>query len=293
MKRFLLCLIFVVWGITLPVTSSAKIKVLTTFSVLEDFATQIGKDRIEVSSIVPPDADPHVYEPTPSDVKRITEADLILMNGLGFESWFERLLKAAPPKGKVIICTDHVHPRLVFEGTIIKDPHAWHSIPNAKIYIRNITDAFKSVDSKNADYYEKNAQDYLDQLTQLDEKIRRDLDKIPPQKRKIITAHDAFGYLGHSYGIQFLSPQGISTESEAKIQNVIGLIKQIREQNIKTVFIENISDSKVIRQISQETGATIGGSLYSDALSDTKGKAPTYVAMITYNMELLLNAMRE
>lgn len=293
MKRFLLCLIFVVWGITLPVTSSAKIKVLTTFSVLEDFATQIGKDRIEVTSIVPRDADPHVYEPTPSDVKRITEADLILMNGLGFESWFERLLKAARPKGKVVICTDHVHPRLVFEGTIIKDPHAWHSIPNAKIYIRNITDAFKSVDSKNADYYEKNAQDYLNQLTQLDEKIRRDLDKIPPQKRKIITAHDAFGYLGHSYGIQFLSPQGISTESEAKIQNVIGLIKQIREQNIKTVFIENISDSKVIRQISQETGATIGGSLYSDALSDTNGKAPTYVAMITYNMELLLNAMRE
>lgn len=276
-----------------PSAHAAKIKIVTTFSILEDFARHVGKDYVETDSLVPREADPHIYEPTPSDVKKITGADLILMNGLGFESWFERLIKASQYKGQLVVCTDHIHPRLVFEGTVIKDPHAWHSLPNAKIYIRNIAEALKKIDPKNADHYEKNALEYLSRLTQLDEKIRRSLDSVPPQKRKIITAHDAFGYLGHSYGIQFLSPQGISTESEAKIHSVISLIKQIKEQNIKTIFIENISDCKIIKQISEETKVKIGGSLYSDALSGPEGKASTYIDMVTYNMELLLNAMRE
>lgn len=273
--------------------SLPKVKVVASFTVLQDFVQEIGKDRVEVDTLVPRNGDPHVYEPRPSDVKKIAQAELVLINGLGFEGWLERLIKSTEYKGLLVTCTEYIHPRLVFEGTVIKDPHAWHSIPNAKIYVRNIADGLKKADPTHAAYYEKNTLDYLKKLTDLDEKIRRTLDQIPPHKRKIITAHDAFGYLGHTYGIQFLSPQGISTESEAKIQSVITLIKQIKEHGIQTLFIENISDSKVIQQISKETQAKIGGTLYSDALSEENGKAPTYIAMITYNMELLLNAMRE
>ena len=248
---------------------------------------------MQVDTLVPSNGDPHVYEPRPSDVRKISEASLILMNGLGFEGWFERLIKSAQYNGKVVVCTEYIHPRLVFEGTIIKDPHAWHSIPNAKIYVRNIADALKKIDPIHASYYEKNTINYLRELTTLDEKVRRTLDQIPPQKRKVITAHDAFGYLGHTYGIQFLSPQGISTESEAKMQSIINLIKQIKEQKIQTIFVENISDPKMIQQISRETNAKIGGTLYSDALSEEDGDAPTYIAMMNHNTELLLNAMRE
>jgi zinc/manganese transport system substrate-binding protein len=293
MIKFLFVILSAVWSICVHSSSPSKVKILATFSVLQNLAQEIGKDRVEVGTLVPRNGDPHVYEPTPSDVKKISEADLILVNGLGFEGWLERLIKAAQYKGKLVVCTEYIHPRLVFEGTLIKDPHAWHSIPNAKIYVRNIADALKKADPAHAIYYEKNTLAYLKELTALDEKIRRKLDKIPPKKRKIITAHDAFGYLGHAYGIQFLSPQGISTESEAKIQSVIALIKQIKEQNIRTLFIENISDSKMIQQISQETEAKIGGILYSDALSEAHGKAPTYLAMMAYNTEMLLDAMRE
>ena len=292
MIKFLL-LSFIFLNSLAMADTSPKVKVVASFTVLKDLVQEIGKDRVETDTLVPRNGDPHVYEPRPSDVKKISQADLVVINGLGFEGWLERLIKAAQYKGKLITCTEHVHPRLVFEGTLIKDPHAWHSIPNAKIYVRNIADALKSVDPDHADYYEKNTLEYLKKLTELDEKIRRTLDQIPPNKRKVITAHDAFGYLGHTYGIQFLSPQGISTESEAKIQSVISLIKQIKEQKIQTLFIENISDSKVMKQISQETKAKIGGTLYSDALSEEKGQAPNYIAMITHNMELLINAMRE
>ncbi|MFN7662737.1 MAG: metal ABC transporter solute-binding protein, Zn/Mn family [Alphaproteobacteria bacterium] len=273
--------------------ANQKIKIVATFSILQDFAKQIGQDHVEVSTLVPPNGDPHVYEPTPSDVRKLSEANLVLVNGLGFEGWIKRLVKSSSYKGNMVVCTDHIHPRLVFEGTIIKDPHAWHSIPNAKIYIRNITDALKKIDPAYAESYEKNAASYLQKLTDLDEKMRRNIDQIPPAQRKIITAHDAFGYLGHAYGIQFLSPQGISTESEAKMQSVIALIKQIKKEKIKTIFIENISDPKMIYQISRETNAKIGGTLYSDALSDPKGNAATYIDMMTYNLELLINAMRE
>lgn len=270
-----------------------KIKILTTFSILKDFAQQIGKDRVTVDTLVPPNGDPHVYEPKPSDVKKITSANLILMNGLGFEGWMERLIAAAQHEGISTVCTEHIHPRLVLEDTLVRDPHAWHSVSNAKIYIRNIANALIKIDPKNESYYEENTRKYLEELTNLDESIRRSVDKVDLQKRKIITAHDAFGYFGNSYGIQFLSPQGVSTESEPSIRSIIGLIKQIKKLGIKTIFVENISDQKIIHQISRETNAKIGGTLYSDGLSEDEGVASTYIKMIRHNFDLLLTAMRE
>ncbi|MDC0348934.1 metal ABC transporter substrate-binding protein [Alphaproteobacteria bacterium] len=293
MKKNILLFFFLFGTIVSQASTLPKIKILTTFSVLKDFAQQVGKDRVIVDTLVPPNGDPHVYEPKPSDVKKITSADLIFMNGLGFEGWMERLISAAQYKESSIICTAYIHPRLVLEDTVVKDPHAWHSVSNAKIYIRNIANALIKIDPQNASYYEKNTQTYLQDLTSLDEHIRRSVDKIDLEKRKIITAHDAFGYFGNSYGIQFLSPQGVSTESEPSIRSVISLIEQIKKLGIKTIFIENISNPKIIHQISRETNAKIGGTLYSDGLSESGGVASTYIKMIRHNFNLLLTAMKE
>lgn len=274
-----------------PTLVLSKIQAVTTFTVLEDFVKRVGGDKIEITNLVPSDSDPHIYEPTPQDVKKISKADLIFINGLGFEGWIKRLIKGAGAKGEMVVCTQYIHPRLVFEDTLVRDPHAWHSIPHAKIYIRNIANALKKTDPKNADFYEKNTRTYLQELTLLDEYIRRKIDNVPPSKRKIITAHDAFGYFGNSYGIQMFAPQGISTESESKVHSIIDLIKQIKREKITTIFVEKISDPKIVQQIGRETGAKIGGELYADGLSDKDGQAPNYIEMIKYNFHLILSAM--
>ncbi len=288
MKKFVLFFFFLISAWAEP-----KLKVVTTFSILADLVEQVGGDRVEVVSLVGEDQDPHMYEPKPSDIKKITDADLVFINGLGFEGWLHRLIKSSNYKGDLIIVSDAVHPRLVFEGTLIRDPHAWHSIPNAKIYVTNILEALKKRDPASKNYYEARAQAYTGTLTNLDHTIREEIDKIPPQRRKIITAHDAFGYFGNTYGVEFLAPKGISTETEAKVQNVVDLIKKIRKYKIKTVFIENIADPKLLRQIAKEGGATLGGTLYSDALSSKEGPAGTYLKMMNYNFGLLLKAMKQ
>ena len=274
-----------------PTLVLSKIQAVTTFTVLEDFVKRIGGDKIEITNLVPSDSDPHIYEPTPQDVKKISKANLIFINGLGFEGWIKRLIKGAGAKGEMVVCTQYIHPRLVFEDTLVRDPHAWHSIPHAKIYIRNIANALKKADPKNGDFYEKNTRAYLQELTLLDEYIRRKIDNVPPSKRKIITAHDAFGYFGNSYGIQMFAPQGISTESESKVHSIIDLIKQIKREKITTIFVEKISDPKIVQQIGRETGAKIGGELYADGLSDKDGQAPNYIEMIKYNFHLILSAI--
>lgn len=289
---FLICCCLF-WHIPNIQAEKLPIKVVATFSILADLVQEVGGERIHIDCIVGANSDPHIYEPKPSDLKKLENAHAIFINGLGFEGWLERLLETAEYKGKVVVATDHIHPRLVFEGTMVQDPHAWHSIPNAKIYVINIRDKLIEIDPDGRVYYKKNAENLLKKLTDLDVEIRQKIDVIAPTKRKVITAHDAFGYFGNAYGIQFMAPQGISTESEARVQNVVHLINQIKDLNVKTIFIENISDPKLIEQISKETGAKIGGILYSDALSDPKGPAGNYSDMMRYNVDLLLQSMRE
>ncbi len=272
--------------------ANPPLKVVATFSILADLVKEVGGERVQVDTIVGEDSDPHTYEPRPSDIKKLSQAQAIFINGLGFEGWLERLLKSADYKGKVVVVTDHIHPRLVFEDTLLQDPHAWHSIPNVKIYIMNIRDKLSEIDPSSREYYAKRFDAFYKKLTALDIKIRQQIDKIPPARRKVITAHDAFGYFGNAYGVQFMAPQGISTEAEPRVQNLIRLIKQIKELDVKIIFVENISNPKLINQLSKETGAKIGGVLYSDALSDKKGPASTYLKMMDYNVALLTDAMQ-
>lgn len=293
MKRILikwifLCMVGNVWAD--PTTP--PLRVVASFSILADLAREVGGDKVEVVSLVPINADPHVYEPLPSDIKKLNMADVVFVNGLGFEGWLQRLIKAAGFKGDVTVVSDHIHPRLVFERTLIRDPHAWHSVPNAKIYVTNIRDAFIQKAPQWRDYFTQRAAVYLERLSALDGRIRRQIDEVPPPRRKIITAHDAFGYFGNTYGVQFLAPKGISTDAEAKVKNIVTLIEQIKKHNIKILFIENIADPKIIQQLSRETGATIGGTLYSDALSTPDGPASTYIRMIEYNIDLLIKGMK-
>ncbi len=270
-----------------------SIKAVASFSILGDIVKNIGQDKVNVKSIVGPNGDAHVYEPRPDDIKLISEADIVFINGMGFEGWLNRLINSSGFKGPIIISTTNIHPRLVFEEKLIEDPHAWHSISNIKIYIYNITKALKDRDPENADYYENNAQSYIEKLNDLDAEIREAVDKIPPPKRKVITAHDAFGYFGNTYGIQFLAPIGTSTCCEAKVKDIISLIKQIKESGVKTIFVENITNPRVIKQIARETGAKIGGELYSDALSESDGPAASYINMVRHNFSLLIESMNE
>lgn len=292
MKKLILSLII---GILLspPLSDAKPLSVVTSFSILKDFVQQIGKEKVNVQSIVGPNGDAHVYEPTPLDVKTIAQADLVFINGLGFEGWIERLVQASGFKGPFIVVAKKIHPRLVFEGRLVKDPHAWHSVQNAIVYVYAVLEALAEKDPENQSFYKKNAEIYIQKLIALDSHIRKDFALIPPKNRKIITAHDAFGYYGNAYGIEFLSPIGTNTEAEPCAKDMVKLIESIRQLGVKTIFIENIANPKLIEQIANETGAKIGDVIYSDALSEPDERAPTYMDMIRHNTALFLKAIKE
>ena len=294
MKYFVAFLLF-----SINLMASSPLKVVASFSILGDLIKQVGKEKVQVQTIVGPNADAHVYEPTPQDLKDVAGADLVFTNGLGFEGWINRLIKASGFKGPIIVASTHVHAHAVFDGhqaccgSMPRDPHAWHNIQNAIIYVRNIRDALVANDPQNICFYRSNAEAYIKRLRALDAQLRKKLKNIPPHKRKIITAHDGFGYFGQSYDIEFLAPMGTTTESEPRAQDVANLIDKIKAHKVKTIFVENITNPRLIEQIARETGARVGGILYSDALSEGNGPAATYDSMIKHNFGLFLEAMKE
>ncbi|WP_036263359.1 metal ABC transporter substrate-binding protein [Methylocapsa aurea] len=269
-----------------------RLPVVATFSILADLARNVGGERIEVSALVGPNGDAHVYQPTPADGKSLGAARLILANGLGLEGWIDRLIKASGAEAPVIVATKGVSPREMEEkGHIGEDPHAWQSVANAKIYVGNVRDGLIAVDPEGAAGYRANAEAYLAKLDVLETEIAAAIAKIPPDRRKIITTHDAFGYFGAAYGVQFVAPQGVSTETEASARDVAKIIRQIKAEKIPAVFLENISDPRVGRRIAEESGAKIGGALFSDALSPPDGLAPTYIDMMRNNVRELCAAL--
>lgn len=272
-----------------------KVKVLATFSILADLARNVGGDRVEVTALVGPNSDAHVYAPAPADAKKVADARIVVTNGLGFEGWMSRLVKASGTRAVPVVATKGIQPRKQAGGHghshDTADPHAWQSVANAKIYVGNIRDALIAADPAGTSAYEANATAYLAQLDALDREVKAAVAAIPADRRKIITSHDAFGYFKQAYGVDFIAPQGVSTESEASARDVARIITQIKRQKIPAVFLENISDPRLIKQIGDETGARIGGTLYSDALTDEKGPAPTYIDMMRHNIRTLSAAL--
>jgi len=278
---------------------SEKIQVVASFSILADMVYQIGGDSIDLTTLVDIEGDAHVYRARPIDAKKISNADLLVVNGLGFEGWIERLEHSSGFAGRKVVATqnidvihgseDHDHDHGHNDGD--DDPHAWHSIKNAQQYVRNIAKALIEVDPENSDFYEQNLLAYLSELEALDQELRIAVNQVPQHLRRVITSHDAFGYLAETYGFQFLSPQGISTESEASAKDVAVLIRQIRSEGIKAIFIENISDDRLMEQIARETSISIGGTLYSGALSSADKPASTYIDLMRHNVMVLLSAL--
>jgi zinc/manganese transport system substrate-binding protein len=269
-----------------------KLPVVATFSVLADFARNVGGERIEVAALVGPNGDTHVYQPKPADAKELGAARLILVNGFGLEGWIDRLIKASGAKAPVVVATKGIKPQQMREeGHVELDPHAWQSIADAKIYVANIRDGLIAADPEGASAYRANANNYLGKLDALEKEVTAEIAKIPPGRRQIITTHDAFGYFGTAYGFRFIAPEGVSTETEASARDVAKIIRQIKAQKIPAVFLENVTDPRLARNIAAESGATIGGTLYSDALSPPNGPASTYIDMMRNNVRELSAAL--
>ena len=288
MRRWFLLIALAFIAAVGPARAELRLNVVASFSILGDFVGNVGGDRVSVTTLVGADSDAHVYVPTPADAKRIADAKLVLVNGLGFEGWLPRLVKSAGSKAAIVTATSGIAPlKLGSEA----DPHAWQSVANAKIYVANIRDALAAASPADAELFRSNAEAYLAKLDALDREVREAVAQIPDGRRKVISTHRAFGYFAAAYGVEFIAPVGVSTESEASARDLARIITQIRTAKIPAVFLENISDPRLIRRISAETGARVGGTLYSDSLTAEKGDSPTYIAMVRHNIKALTSAL--
>jgi zinc/manganese transport system substrate-binding protein len=282
--------------VVLPLTARAevpeKLRVIASFSILADFVSEVGGEKVDVRMLVRANGDVHVYQPSPSDAQALTRAQLIVVNGLGLEGWMSRLISASAAKAPVVVATLGVTPREGEEdGKRGIDPHAWQSIANAKIYVANIRDGLSAVDPADADYFKTRTEKYLARLDRTDTRVRAAIAEIPERNRRIVTTHDAFGYFGAAYGFEFIAPQGVSTEAEPSARDIARLIAQIRKEKVPAVFLENVSDPRLMKRVSEESGARIGGDLFSDSLSPGDGPAPTYIDMMNHNMDELKKAL--
>jgi zinc/manganese transport system substrate-binding protein len=271
-----------------PANAQNRLNVVASFSILGDLVRNVGGDRVSVTTLVGPDSDPHVYEPTPSDAKKIADAKLVFVNGFGLEGWLPRLVQSAGGRASIVTVTTGLAPLKLGSDA---DPHAWQSPLNAKTYVDNIREALIAADPADAQVFRDNASAYLVKLDALDRHVRDAIAQIPDGRRKVISTHRAFGYFAGAYGVEFIAPVGVSTESEASARDIAGIITQIRAAKIPAVFLENISDPRLIRRISAETGARVGGTLYSDSLTAEKGDSPTYIDMVRHNIKTLTSAL--
>ncbi|MGL5361622.1 MAG: metal ABC transporter substrate-binding protein [Bosea sp. (in: a-proteobacteria)] len=306
-RRALLCASMLL-VLPTPLLAQEKLSVVASFSILGDFVREVGGERIDLTTLVGADSDAHVYSPTPADAKAMAGARLVITNGLKFEGWMDRLIKSSASKAPVAEATKgiailkvpgghshgHDHGKKDKHGhdhSGQADPHAWQSVRNAKLYVANIRDALVAADPAGKASFEANATAYLAKLEALDGEVKAAVARIPAASRRLITSHDAFAHFARDYGIAFLAPRGISTESEASAKDVARLIKQAKDQKVGAVFLENITNPRLIEQIAKESGARVGGRLYSDALSAPSGPAGTYIQMIQHNIRAIEKAL--
>ncbi|WP_010683851.1 metal ABC transporter substrate-binding protein [Methylobacterium mesophilicum] len=306
--------ILLLWlGLAGPTRAAAEgmpVRAVASFSILADLVRQVGGVHVTVATLVGPDSDAHGFSPSPADARKLAEADIVFVNGLGLEGWLDRLIRASGTRAPVVTVSvgvkpipaegehapgdpgraDHDHAGHD-HGDHAVDPHAWQNVANVRTYVADIRDGLAKVDSAHADAYREAATRYLAELDALERDIRTAITAIPPERRRIITTHDAFGYYAAAYGLRFLAPKGVSTDSEASPRDVAAIIRQIRRDRVPAVFLENISDPRQMEQIARESGARIGGKVFSDALSGPDGPAPTYLEMMRTNLRAFATAL--
>ena len=282
---------FLAFGVAAP-ASAETLNVVASFTVLADLVKHVGGDHVKVSSLVGPNGDPHEFEPSPADAKTLNAAKVVFVSGEGLEGWMDRLISASGYKGTPVIASEGINTRtMVDDGKTVTDPHVWNSPVNVKIWVANIEKALSSADPADAADFRANAERYTKILTELDAYAHSKFDKIPDDRRKVLTSHDAFGYFGREYKVSFLSPLGVSTETEASAAEVAKLIEQIKTEHVKTYFFENSNDPRLVGQVAKATGAEPGGELYVESLSKADGPASTYERMFRYNVDQLVAAM--
>lgn len=277
---------------TMAAASAKTIDVVASFTVLADVVKNVGGEHVNVKSLVPPNGDPHEFEPSPEDAKSVKAAAVTFISGDGLENWFQRLAKAAGATEKPVVVSAGIKTRSLEEdGKKVTDPHVWNSVPNVLIWVANIEKALAKADPEDAAAFKANAERYTKELKELDASIRSRVGAVPKDKRKVLTSHDAFGYYGAEYGVTFLSPLGVSTETEASAADVAKLIDQIKKEHIKVYFIESSNDPRLVEQVAKATGAQAGGELYPEALSAADGPVPTYVKLMQYNTDKIVSAI--
>lgn len=276
-----------------PLAMAKTVDAVASFSILGDIVQEVGGEHVKVTTLVGPDGDPHSFEPSPKDSKAINASDVVFVSGLGLEGWIDRLVKASGYKGHLVTASEGVNSRKMEEdGKQITDPHAWNSMANGVIYATNVMNALIKADPEDADYFRQRGTAYIEQLQKLDAWAKTEFTGIPQLKRKVLTSHDAFGYFGQEYNVSFMAPVGFSTEAEASASGVASLIKQIKEEKVKTYFIENQTDPRLVKQIAAASGAQPGGELYPEALSGPQGPATTYVKAFKHNVETIVASMK-
>lgn len=319
-RGILVALMMPMLALTAPLTARASqtqspLKVVATFSILADMVKQVGGDEVSVVSLVGPDADAHVFNPSPTDAKALAQADVVVMNGLGFEGWIERLIKSSGFKGQLVVASkgikpleleaephdqakekqaaqskhthDHHHDH---EG---QDPHAWQNLRNGMIYAKNIQQALVKARPQSQAVIDAQAKTYIDQMSELDQQAKAKLRQIPPDDRRILSSHDAFEYFAQAYGVKFFGLQGWTTDREASAADMAKLVREIRRDKVRALFVENMSDPRLLQRVAEEAGVKIGGKLYSDSLSPPGSAADTYLKMFSYNVNQIWMALEQ
>ena len=288
------------FAVSLPASAQTPIKAVATFSILGNLLAEVAGDKAELSVVVGPDIDAHAYQPRPSDARALADAKVLVSNGLGFEGWIDRLAKAAPFKGKAVVASTgvatipaapgggHAHGHSHGHGP---DPHCWQDVQRVRTYVANIAKGLAEADPPNAAHYRDRAQAFDRRLVELDAWVKEEIAKVPADKRRAITGHDSFRYFSSAYGVKFQSPRGYHTRSEPSARDVAALIREAREQRIKALFVENMTNPGLVDQIARESGAVVGPRLYTDALSGPDGPAPTYEKMMRHNVTALVAGM--
>lgn len=293
MKKRTAVILTLAFGLAVQGAMAKTLNVVSSFSVLGDMVQQVGGEHVKVATLVGPDGDPHTFEPSPQDSALLSKADVVVVNGLGLEGWVDRLIKASGFKGELVVASTGVKTHTLDEdGKTVTDPHAWNSAANGALYAQNILNGLVAASPQDKAALEVSGQRYIGQLNELDSWAKSQFSTIPQEKRKVLTSHDAFGYFGRAYGVTFLAPQGLSSESEASAAQVGALITQIKADGVHTWFMENQLDPRLVKQIASATGAQAGGELYPEALSKPGGVADSYVKMLRHNVELMAASMK-
>ena len=283
------------FGASTASLAADKLPVMASFSILADLVRVVGGERVAVTTLVGPDEDAHVFEPKPLDAKNMLQTRLLVVNGLGFEPWAQKLVKAAGFTGQTLVASQGITARTLHPGkdhTLLEtDPHAWQDPGNVALYVRNIATALGKLDSAGAPIYQANSDVYVKELRLFDAWAKAQFAALPADKRKVITSHDAFGYFAAHYQLRFLAPQGVSTEAEPSAKEVAQLIQQIQREKIRAVFVENMSNPKLLAQLAKDAGVTMGPSLYADALSGPDKPVSTYLKMMRFNVTQLVAGM--